>query len=1110
MDAKSFQELKNRSIFARLKKLFSDEAVIRNIGGKKLKIADIHNYGYATDRNSLRDRFNRLRTSSSDSYSRDFNLAFQRNRTELFRDYDAMDMDPIAHSVLDIYADECTTLNETGDLIKVYSANEEIHDILDNLFNDILNVRFNLWSWARSLCKYGDFYLRLFISPEYGIYSIKPYSTYNVTRIENSDLSNKNYVKFQVTIPEGNRMEELENYEMIHFRLLSDSNFLPNGQSIFEGARRCWKQLCCSSLSQIWTDKGYKYIKDINIGDTIYCFNPDTLLTEKTRVAKIERTGLSEKTVTVKTRNRELRVTPDHKLLVKTNKGDFIYKEAQDILTNHKDGEYKADKLVFPTVKGGKKTYTLYLDPEDYCVRLNNLGRDVVNKLKKERKNFYILSNGKDLHRDENNNYTQKYSNFFFSKNKKWSISYNEFKEIKDEYNLTFNHVDLYYRRKIKSKNINNKYHCSHVTSIVNKETLTFTVDSEFCRAFGFMLGDGWLDPTGIGFAAGIHEEINQVYLRILTKYNSGRYLYAQRHLEKYPNTPGNYLFCNVELRYLFEKLGFIHGFKNKRIPDWIWDMDIECRKNMVLGLFDADGSWKYGTLGLSNHTLINQIKNLADQSGIMTSTVRAANKVEGIGKNGLYNSLSWKLQINFNIDYDIYYQKVVSITEDEKEDEVWNLTTESPLHNYVLNGIVSHNCLLEDAQMVNLIMRAPEKRIFKIDVGNAPQNEIENLMERAMNQIQKVPYMDANGEYNLRFNMMNMMQDFFIPVRGGNSGNSIETLKGLDWNGGIEAVEYVKNKMLAAFHIPKAFLGFDESLSGKASLSAEDIRFCRSIQRVQKFLLSGLTEIAIIHLYSLGYRDESLLEFSLEMTNPSTVFEKEKIEIFKEKSNLCQSLQEQKLFSKKWMYQNIFGMSDQDIIELNKQLIDDSKTNFRFSQIENEGSDPYLKFLKTQHGSSSSSENNSEEGGLEGSSGGSFGGLGDTDLNTDDLFGNENEPENDTENNSEKETNKSEKPVTEQWKSPYNKHKNHNKMVKKEWDKKRDQTGRKDASKYPRGEDPLGDKENRAKVNLKESSNKNILNEDIDKNSLKYKMFDENTIDLLNQDVKKSYMDIK
>lgn len=1088
MDAKSFQELKNRSIFARLKKLFSDEAVIRNIGGKKLKIADIHNYGYATDRNSLRDRFNRLRTSSSDSYSRDFNLAFQRNRTELFRDYDSMDMDPIVHSVLDIYADECTTLNETGDLIKVYSANEEIHDILDNLFNDILNVRFNLWSWARSLCKYGDFYLRLFISPEYGIYSIKPYSTYNVTRIENSDLSNKNYVKFQVTIPEGNRMEELENYEMIHFRLLSDSNFLPNGLSILEGGRRVFKQLCCNGLETVWTDKGYKYIKDINIGDVVYCFDPKTLILHKTPVIISKKTGENVKTVKVHTAHRDIIVTPTHKLLVKTWDNKYIYKPVNEIFINN----HKGDKLIFPSINEGNDSITIKADPNRYVVKLNDLGKEYVLINLDDIKYKLSLDNTFSIEENEQ-------INLFFRHYR--SISYKLFSKINNILNLSLDYVEYY----CILKNV-----ASRTKSILNKKTFSITFDSDFIRFFGFMLGDGWTNRSRniLGFARGINEDRNNFYHSIISKYCPSHYLSKNK---KRSTHPGQINYYSSEMVYIFEELLNFHtGFLNKTVPEWVYTLNKQTRIEFLKGMFDADGSWKWKTLGVSNKKLIEGFKTVCEMSGVLCHNIRTAKKTETIDRYGVHRYPTYKIQVDFDKLYDVFYERVISI-EDYDYEDVYNLEVQDELHNYVLNGIVSHNCLLEDANLIAQIMRAPEKRIFKIDVGNAPQNEIENLMERAMNQIQKVPYVDqATGEYNLRFNMMNMMQDFFIPVRGGNSGNSIETLKGLEWNGGVESMEYVKNKMLAAYHVPKAFLGFDESLSGKASLSAEDIRFCRSIQRVQKFLLSGLTEIAIIHLYSLGYRDESLLEFSLEMTNPSTVFEKEKIEIFKEKSNLCQSLQEQKLFSKKWMYQNIFGMSDQDIIELNKQLIDDSKTNFRFSQIENEGSDPYLKFLKTQHGSSSSSENNSEEGGLEGSSGGSFGGLGDTDFNTDDLFGNENEPENNTENNSEKETNKPEKPVTEQWKSPYNKHKNHNKMVKKEWDKKRDQTGRKDASKYPRGEDPLGDKENRAKVNLKESSDKNILNEDIDKNSLKYKMFDENTIDLLNQDVKKSYMDIK
>ena len=500
MDEKSFQELKNRSLYARLKRLFNNDVIVRNIGGKKLKVIDTDEIFYATDRNSLRDRFNRLRTTAYNQYTRDFNLSYQSSRVELFRDYDTMDMDPILASALDIYADECTTRNEMGDVITVRSSNDDIKSVLNNLFYDILNIEFNLWSWTRSLVKYGDFYLRMHISPEYGVYMVEPLSSYYVTRVENANIQNKNFVKFQVNLPYGNKIEDLENYQMAHFRLIGDTNFLPYGKSMLEGARRVWKQLS-----------------------------------------------------------------------------------------------------------------------------------------------------------------------------------------------------------------------------------------------------------------------------------------------------------------------------------------------------------------------------------------------------------------------------------------------------------------LMEDAMLIHRIMRAPEKRIFKVDIGNIPPNEVDNHMERIIQQMKKTPYLDQNtGDYNLRFNLQNMVEDFFLPVRGGDSGTSIDNLPGLEWTG-TDDIEYLRNKMMAALKIPKAFLGYDESLSGKATLAAEDIRFARTIQRIQRIIVSELNKIAVVHLYSQGYRDESLVDFSLELTNPSTIFEKEKIDVWKSKIELCKDMGEQKMFSKKWMYENVFGLSDQDMILLQKQLIDDSKGNYRFKQIEEEGNDPALEFLKAK-----------------------------------------------------------------------------------------------------------------------------------------------------------------
>lgn len=574
----TFQELKNRSLFARLKRLFSNDVIVRNIGGKKLKVVDTDEVQYATDRNSLRDRFNRLRTTSYNQYTRDFNLSYQSSRVELFRDYDTMDMDPILASALDIYADECTTRNEMGDVITVRSNNDEIKNILNNLFYDILNIEFNLWSWTRSLVKYGDFYLKLHISPEYGVYLVEPLSTYYVTRIENAQLTNKNFVRFQVNLPYGNKIEECENYQIAHFRLLSDSNFLPYGKSMLEGARRVWKQLS-----------------------------------------------------------------------------------------------------------------------------------------------------------------------------------------------------------------------------------------------------------------------------------------------------------------------------------------------------------------------------------------------------------------------------------------------------------------LMEDAMLIHRIMRAPEKRIFKIDIGNIPPNEVDNHMERIITQMKKVPYLDQNtGDYNLRFNLQNMVEDFFLPVRGGDSGTSIENLSGLEWTG-TDDIEYLRNKMMAALKIPKAFLGYDESLSGKATLAAEDIRFARTIQRVQRILVSELNKVAIIHLYSQGYRDESLVDFSLELTNPSTIFEKEKIDVWKSKVELCKDMSELKLFSRKWEYENVFGLSEQDMIDLQKQVLDDCKSGYRFKQIEEEGNDPALSFLKSKE------ESEKDAGGSEG------GGVSANKQSGETTPGSEEKPS----------------PATVGEEPP------------SLTEKKRDQTGRKKASDYPFGEDPLGTLENNRKSDL-------------------------------------------
>ncbi len=250
---------------------------------------------------------------------------------------------------------------------------------------------------------------------------------------------------------------------------------------------------------------------------------------------------------------------------------------------------------------------------------------------------------------------------------------------------------------------------------------------------------------------------------------------------------------------------------------------------------------------------------------------------------------------------------------------------------------------MLEDAMLIHRIMRAPEKRIFKIDIGNIPPNEVDTFMENIINKMKKVPYVDKNtGNYNLKFNLNNMLEDYYLPVRGGNSQTHIDTLPGMEFTG-IDDIEYVKNKMMAALKIPKPFLGYDEGVEGKTTLASMDIRFARTIERIQKIIVSELVKIGIVHLYSQGYEGEDLIGFELELTPPSIIYDQQKVALMNEKITLATAMKDSKLLSDKYIYEFIFNMSEDEWLEERNNVVEDLKLRFRQNQIEQEGNDPTL-----------------------------------------------------------------------------------------------------------------------------------------------------------------------
>ena len=248
---------------------------------------------------------------------------------------------------------------------------------------------------------------------------------------------------------------------------------------------------------------------------------------------------------------------------------------------------------------------------------------------------------------------------------------------------------------------------------------------------------------------------------------------------------------------------------------------------------------------------------------------------------------------------------------------------------------------LMEDAMLIHRITRAPQRRIFFVNVGAIPPNEVENYMQRMINKMKKTPLVDQKtGQYNLNYNVQNMLEDFFIPVRGNDASTRIENAPPLEYNG-IEDVNYLLNKLFAALKIPKAFLGYEKDLTGKATLAAEDIRFARTVERIQRIVLSELTKIGLVHLYANGYTEESLTNFELSLTTPSIIYEQERIALMKEKVDLAAQMMENNLMPTDWIYDKLFHFSEDEFDEYRDQIVEDKKRAFRIKQIEEEGNDP-------------------------------------------------------------------------------------------------------------------------------------------------------------------------
>jgi hypothetical protein len=233
---------------------------------------------------------------------------------------------------------------------------------------------------------------------------------------------------------------------------------------------------------------------------------------------------------------------------------------------------------------------------------------------------------------------------------------------------------------------------------------------------------------------------------------------------------------------------------------------------------------------------------------------------------------------------------------------------------------------LLEDAMMAYRIVRSPERRVFYIDVGNIAPNDIEQYMQRIMTQMKRSQIVDPDtGRVDLRYNPMSVDEDYFIPMRAGQSSR-VESLPGGTYTGDIDDVKYLRDKLFSALKVPMSYLSRGEGADeDKATLAQKDIRFARTIQRLQRAIISEIEKVGVIHLYTLGYRGDDLVSFKLQLNNPSRIAELQELEHWRTRFDIAGAATEG-YFSKRWVAKKIFSLSDEEHLQNLREMFYDKK----------------------------------------------------------------------------------------------------------------------------------------------------------------------------------------
>ena len=307
---------------------------------------------------------------------------------------------------------------------------------------------------------------------------------------------------------------------------------------------------------------------------------------------------------------------------------------------------------------------------------------------------------------------------------------------------------------------------------------------------------------------------------------------------------------------------------------------------------------------------------DIVDKEGVLGAIAMPVGEIEREeGYNNDPNSLRFKWTAQGNTVFENYQVSHLRILGDDRF---------LPYGRSVLDSsrkVWKQLLMAEDAMLIYRISRAPERRVFYVDVGNIPPRDVDSYMQNARDKLKRIAVtQESNGNLDMRYNPESILEDFFIPVRG-DRGSRIETLPGGENAAAIEDIEYLQNKLFISLGVPKSYLTAEEDLSGKSTLAQEDIKFARTIQRIQKIVVSELAKISLVHLYLRGYDESSIYNFDLRLTNPSTVTEMMHLELMGNRFDTASNMADSPLLSLDYIQREVLKLSASEIVDINLQI---------------------------------------------------------------------------------------------------------------------------------------------------------------------------------------------